>query len=175
MGKDTSSVEFSSEGQRLLVAAILRERIGPSRGSQLLHGKGSAAEVAERLGVGKTYAHYLMTGERVPTIERAEEIAAEFAIAPWTWTEEPWTRDSSGKWGPPDPLDDDQGDEPEVAVLPADGSLLSPWLLRLIRDGVTGIDHDDDETERTASVIAATLVAHPAMLGDVLAALAKYA
>jgi transcriptional regulator with XRE-family HTH domain len=105
----TISPFFPNRGAQMLSAIMLRGWSGPSRGSQLLQAKASSArEVAERLGCGKTYAHYLMTGERSPTVERTAELAEAYGVPEWTWCELPYVRDPLTKgWVSTEPIVDE--------------------------------------------------------------------
>ena len=150
-----------------------------SRGAYELEIRGPhLREIAGDVGVGKTTAGYWITGERRPSEDHVARLSELYGVPPEAW-DEPW----------PPATDDDPSTRPAGFQLDP-SSPLPGWLQRLCREGITGIDHDDDERDRTACVIASTLkehpeliavalegplAKHPAVIADILEALRPYA
>lgn len=169
-----------------------------SRGAELLADvPATSREIADYLGVSPGLVGGWKTGTRRPSKTDQARIAAKWPQVPVeSWID---PRKKTGVRTKPKLSDNqptrasvllsrcpDSSSEvaaklnglanlPPSPVLAASDSPLPPWLRRLIHDGVTGIDNDAAELERTLAVIAATLAEHPAMIADVLRALRKYA
>lgn len=97
-----TSLFYPSHGARMLAAIVLKGRTGPSRGSQLFVAKASSSrEAADKLECSKSFAAYLMSGERTPSVEMTERIAEVYGVPAATWCMDPFVREpSTGKWVP---------------------------------------------------------------------------
>lgn len=141
-----------------------------SRGAYELECRGPhVREIASDVGVGKTTAAYWISGERRPSDAHVSRLSGLYGVPPEAW-DEPWPPPAAKASTDPQPWSQDFQVDPS--------SPLSPWLQRLCREGSewsAGILVDDDERDRTASVIASTLKKHPELIAVALVApLAKH-